>query len=543
MGSIRQIIATAAVTAAMLTAMASTAFAAGTLTVGINGAGAVSGVGIECTRAAGDATTSGDCAQRYLDCATKICIDPQPPLISIEAGDPGRGFVFAGWSGACAKQLGTSCNLKMDDDYAAIANFADNTDPTVTLGAVASVLRGSVTLSATAGDNAAVARVDFSVGGKTFTAKSSPYSVTVDTGTLADGQSAVAATAVDSSGRSATDSRVVTIDNTAPALTVTGPNGATFGPNSTQSWTIAASDKLSGPPAVQCSLVPEAAQPAFGPCSGGNVAESVSGKPGGAYVLTVRARDGAGNVRDVTRTFTIDATPPVTTVLSGLPDGGVTSGTSVTWDLAASEPGVVFACRVYPAALTPGAFAPCSAASSHTASGFAPGVYAFEVRATDAVGNVEVTPVRRTFTVIAPPAALAAPPVAAAAVTSPQLQSAKHAPEPSIVVTLAFSFADSTRTHTKLTSLVVKGVPRGATVTASCRKQCSAKTFKKTHAFGKVSLARLIRKPLKVGSTIRVTVSRPGSTSAIKTLKIRPHKAPSVTTRCQPEGASKPTAC
>ena len=80
-------------------------------------------------------------------------------------------------------------------------------------------------------------------------------------------------------------------------------------------------------------------------------------------------------------------------------------------------------------------------------------------------------------------------------------------------MTLAFNFANSTKKQTKLTSLVVKNVPAGATVSASCPKSCAKKTFKKTGASGNVSLAALIKKPLKVGTKITVTVSKPGSSS------------------------------
>ena len=112
-----------------------------------------------------------------------------------------------------------------------------------------------------------------------------------------------------------------------------------------------------------------------------------------------------------------------------------------------------------------------------------------------------------------------------------------------ILVSLAFAYANSTKKQTKLTSLVVKNVPAGATVTASCPKSCAKKSFKKTNAKGTVSLAPLLKKPLKAGTLITVIVSKPGSTSAVKILKIQPRKSPTVTTRCQPEGTTKPTAC
>ena len=111
-----------------------------------------------------------------------------------------------------------------------------------------------------------------------------------------------------------------------------------------------------------------------------------------------------------------------------------------------------YACRVYPAALTPGAFAPCSGPTSHTAAGFSPGTYSFEVRATDAVGNIEAAPIKRTFTITSPQAGRPNP-------TGDGVR---------ILVTLAFAYANSTKKSTTLTSLVVKNVPAGSTVTASC---------------------------------------------------------------------------
>ena len=112
-----------------------------------------------------------------------------------------------------------------------------------------------------------------------------------------------------------------------------------------------------------------------------------------------------------------------------------------------------------------------------------------------------------------------------------------------ILVRLNFAFANSTRKFTKLTSLVVKDVPRGSTVTASCPKSCAKKSFKKTNASRQVSLKPLLRKPLKAGTLITVTVSKPGAVSAVKILKIQRRRSPTVTTRCQPEGATKPTTC
>jgi hypothetical protein len=109
--------------------------------------------------------------------------------------------------------------------------------------------------------------------------------------------------------------------------------------------------------------------------------------------------DQVGNVVEATRSFTVDATPPDTAVTSGPADGAVLASSSVTYGVSADEGGSTMACRLFTTGATPPAFAPCTTATSFTASGLTDGPYTFEVRATDAVGNVDPTPATRGFTV------------------------------------------------------------------------------------------------------------------------------------------------
>ena len=95
-----------------------------------------------------------------------------------------------------------------------------------------------------------------------------------------------------------------------------------------------------------------------------------------------------------------------------------------------------------------------------------------------------------------------------------------------IAASLAFNY-NAGRKRTTLHSLVVKGFPKGATVVAKLGK----KTVRKRDAHGSVSLKDLIRKPLKAGTKITVTVSKTGMVTVTKTLTIRARKAPKVTTR------------
>lgn len=99
-----------------------------------------------------------------------------------------------------------------------------------------------------------------------------------------------------------------------------------------------------------------------------------------------------------------------------------------------------------------------------------------------------------------------------------------------LVVTLSYDYSVKGR-YTRLPRLQVKGVPAGATVKVTCKKGCSRKKYSvKKKKRGTVSLKTVVRKRLKSGTTIRVVVSRPGNLAAIKTLKVRSSKRPTVKT-------------
>jgi hypothetical protein len=116
-----------------------------------------------------------------------------------------------------------------------------------------------------------------------------------------------------------------------------------------------------------------------------------------------------------------------------------------------------------------------------------------------------------------------------------------------IVVTLSF-FAKAGAKSTKLTTLKVRNIPLGATVHVTCTgkgcpKGLKGKGYTKKNAFGAVDLKKFIKKPLRVGVTITVVVSKPNAINAVKILKIRKSKTPSISTRCLPPGAKKPVVC
>jgi uncharacterized protein (TIGR03118 family) len=94
-----------------------------------------------------------------------------------------------------------------------------NAAPVVTLTAPTGSLKGTVTLSATVKDSISIAKVEFFANSKSVgVATASPYSVSWDTTTVADGQVNVTATATDADGNVGSSApSAVTVANTAVA--------------------------------------------------------------------------------------------------------------------------------------------------------------------------------------------------------------------------------------------------------------------------------------------------------------------------------------
>jgi len=90
------------------------------------------------------------------------------------------------------------------------------------------------------------------------------------------------------------------------------------------------------------------------------------------------------------RSFTVDATPPNTTILSG--PSGTTSDTTPTFAFKSTESGGSFKCK-----LDGGSFSPCS--SPKTTSTLGNGSHTFSVSAVDGAGNIDPSPAVRSFNV------------------------------------------------------------------------------------------------------------------------------------------------
>jgi hypothetical protein len=193
------------------------------------------------------------------------------------------------------------------------------------------------------------------------------------------GTTTVTCTATDAAGNSAAGSFSVTVaDTTAPAApAIAGPSD----PSNDASPTIAYSTDEQNA-TFRCSL--DGAE--FSACAGS--AEGAAGTSGsvaysgladGAHTFSVRAIDSSNNAGPVaSHSWTIDTRAPVLTITGAPSDPS--SDPAPSFSFVADE-AATFECQ-----LDEGGFAPCSAPVAY--SELLPGPHTFQVRATDAAGNV-----------------------------------------------------------------------------------------------------------------------------------------------------------
>lgn len=168
-------------------------------------------------------------------------------------------------------------------------------------------------------------------------------------------------------------------DTTPPETTITSAPPATT--NATAASFSFAASELS---TFECAL--DAAP--FSACAS---PQTYSALIPGAHSFAVRATDVvAGNVdpSPASWSWTIDTTPPETTLESSPPD---VSGSSVSFSFSSNEPGT-FAC-----ALDGGTFAGCPSPKTYT--NLPDGTHTFRVRAIDSATNQDPTPAERAWAV------------------------------------------------------------------------------------------------------------------------------------------------
>jgi hypothetical protein len=208
--------------------------------------------------------------------------------------------------------------------------------------------------------------------------------------------------------------RTLTVDTTAPAVNSVSPADGTLNvavaskvvAAFSEAMTAATIDGTTFTLVQQGGVTPVAATVSYDAQSKEAILTPDADLQAGTnYTATIKTgvKDLAGNAlaNDEVWSFSTadatppaDTTPPETTMDSG-PFGTVASA-SATFAFSASEAGSSFECS-----LDGAAFAPCASPKDYT--GLSDGSHTLRVRATDAAGNADATPVERNWTVSTAP--------------------------------------------------------------------------------------------------------------------------------------------
>ncbi len=206
---------------------------------------------------------------------------------------------------------------------------SDTTPPTVSMTAptAGSTLTGTVTVSANASDNVAVASVQFKLDGANIGAAvtTSPYSISWNSTAASNAAHTLTALATDTSGNTTTSAGVgVTVSNTVPVISsfIATPASISNGNSSTLSWTV------SGTPAPTLSI-----SGGVGTVTG-TTSKVVSPTTTTTYTLTATNSNGTVTSQ-TTVTVTAETVPPTVSITS--PTAGSTVSGTVTLMANASD--------------------------------------------------------------------------------------------------------------------------------------------------------------------------------------------------------------
>jgi len=478
------------------------------VTPSISGAGTITG-GAGCSR-------SGVPNGTLTPCATTA----GNTIVVLTATPNGNG-TFTRWDGSGCTGQGNQC-LMVDGSPGGVSSFApravftDSVGPSLGTPAasLSTTVNNTVDLSWTTNETLTSAECRIDGAARTCTG------LTTHTATLAEGLHTFRVRGTDINGNvgalsAETSFRIIDTSFVSTPAAASNDKNPTFVFSSVTGVTF------------DCRL--DAA--AFADCGakvGANGRLALTNLADGTHTFRVRARDLSEFDRvPATFTWTVDTVAPIAALgASGPGEGALQAVSKETFVFSSNEDGT-FECQ-----LDGAGFAPC--ASGITLEGLSATAHRFEVRAVDAAGNVGPA-VARNWTVFAFPT------------VNPSPGPAPAAQEPPVQVTLAF-FVKASKKTTRFSTLQIKNVPLNATVAVTCAgKGCPSglkgKGFTKTKAFGTVTLAKFIKKPLKAGDKITVTVTKPNAVGAVKVLTVRAGKKPLIATKCLPPGTAKPVAC
>ncbi|QRN92812.1 S8 family serine peptidase [Archangium violaceum] len=287
--------------------------------------------------------------------------------------------------------------------------FAVDGDPTVAITAPASNVYalGVLSVTATAADDQAVARVEFYVDGTLIgTDTSAPYETSWNPAGVADGAHLLTARAYDSGGRVGTSAAVVVnVDNTPPDAALTSPAPGSF---------------LKGTVVLEATASDNLAVSKVEFYLDGSLLGTDTSAPytlswyslyatDGAHTFTVKAFDGAGNVRTSGGVgVTVDNNAPTTSISA--PAANALVGGTVQVSATASDTNGVAKVELYVDGTLIGTDTSAPYAVSWNSTPVVDGAHTLTSKAYDTAGNVRTSSGRVVNTDNTPPdAALTSP--------------------------------------------------------------------------------------------------------------------------------------
>ena len=118
----------------------------------------------------------------------------------------------------------------------------------------------------------------------------------------------------------------------------------------------------------------------------------------------------------------------------------------------------------------------------------------------------------------------------AAPAPTPTPSPAPAQPKRKLDVSLSY-FMRATKRSTRFSTLSLKGVPSGATITIKCTGGCPRKRATITGKRGTVALTAFRNRALRAGAKLTVEVTKPGSIGVAKVVTIRASKRPTIVTK------------
>jgi hypothetical protein len=339
----------------------------GELTVQVTGGGKITGTRIDCGTDCYDTETWAD--------------NELPPKNRLTA-TPNTGWAFGGWQG-CTSVNGQS--NKCDASYSEFggntvtASFYDVMAPSVFLHYPANdaVIGNSAYAAVETGDNDRVVKVEYLLDGQVIaTSTTGQFDMDLDFSGVSEGTHQFQARSYDPTGNNGiTGARTITVDHTAPEVSLTSPLTATNATRPQFSFTSSSSDVKE----IGCAIIKKGDDATYVPCNAG---EWFAGDAPteGDWQFTVWAVDKVGNLNQVIHDFVVDRTAPEAAFTSGPADGSVVKvgNVSYAWNATDDLP-LSQVCSWDSGEET--------ACDGSAARGLAAGTHSFKVVVTDQAGN------------------------------------------------------------------------------------------------------------------------------------------------------------